>query len=227
MINRPDRDEWLMRIAAYVSTRGTCMRASVGAVIAKEGRIISTGYVGSPSGQPHCIPDGCEIGDDGGCTRTVHAEANAIAFAARFGTGVDGSKLYCTHSPCLACAKLIINAGIVGFVYEHPYRVTSGLTLLESAGLDILQLVAPISGAEVRHERLLEGLTPEQEFKRMINDPRTQDLPMGISRTIPTHEEKLKEAQSLLDREKRPGESPDEYMAREGWKYMGSASDDA
>lgn len=133
----------LMRIAAVVSLRGTCERASVGAVIARDGRVISTGYVGAPSGLADCLSIGCQIGDDGGCTRTVHAEANAIAFAARFGTSVDGSELYCTHSPCLPCAKLIINAGIRKFVYEIPYRDPSGLGLLGSAGINVSILPAP------------------------------------------------------------------------------------
>jgi dCMP deaminase len=158
MIERPDRDEWLMRMAVVTSTRGTCERASVGAIIAKEGRIISTGYVGAPSGQPHCVSVGCEIGVDGGCTRTVHAEANAIAFAARIGASTDNAELHCTHSPCLSCAKLIINAGIRRLVYEHEYRIRDGLTLLETAGLDVVQLPAPT-------------MTPEEFQRWYTNNP--------------------------------------------------------
>lgn len=139
VIDRPNRDEWLMRLVTIVSTRGTCNRAQVGALVVRDGRIISTGYVGSPAGLPHCLDAGDEIGDDGGCTRTVHAEANAIAFAARYGTSTEGSELYCTHSPCLNCAKLIINAGIRKFVFEHPYRDARGLALLEAAGVDVLR----------------------------------------------------------------------------------------
>lgn len=152
-----------MRLAVVVSTRGTCLRASVGAIIVQEGRIISTGYVGAPSGQPDCLSSGCEIGDDGGCSRTVHAEANAIAFAARFGTRTDGAELHCTHAPCLPCAKLIVNAGIQRFVYDLPYRDVRGLELLISAGLAIFRYipeVAEMNEAEARHERLLEGASP-------------------------------------------------------------------
>lgn len=134
-IQRPSRDEWLIRLAVVTSTRSTCNRASVGCVIAKDGRIISQGYVGAPSGLPHCTAVGCEPGPDGGCIRTVHAEANAIAFAARFGIPTAGADLYCTHSPCRVCAQLIINAGIDRVVYEHQYRIKDGIYLLEQAGV--------------------------------------------------------------------------------------------
>jgi dCMP deaminase len=132
-----------MRLAVVVSTRGTCERASVGAVISREGRIISTGYVGAPAGLPHCISVGCQIGTHGGCDRTVHAEANAIAFAARFGTSTDGSELHCTHAPCLPCAKLIVNSGIRRVHYETAYRDASGLSLLREAKVVVVQLPVP------------------------------------------------------------------------------------
>jgi dCMP deaminase len=135
---RPDRDEWLMRLTTIVSTRGTCTRAMVGAILARDGRIISTGYVGAPAGLDHCLDAGCQVGPDGGCTRTVHAEANAIAVASRYGTRTDGAELYCTHAPCNHCAKLIINAGVSRLVYEHPYRDRSGLALLAQAGLQVV-----------------------------------------------------------------------------------------
>lgn len=139
MTDRIDRDEWLMQLALVVSVRGTCERAQVGAIIVRDGRIISTGYVGAPSGLPHCTSVGCEIGNHNGCTRTVHAEANAIASAARFGTSTDKCELYCTHSPCLPCAKLIINAGITRLIYRQGYRDISGLALLKDAQIDTYQ----------------------------------------------------------------------------------------
>lgn len=138
MVERIDRDEMMMRIAAVVSQRGTCERASVGAVIALEGRIISSGYVGSPSGLPHCTEVGCEIGNHGGCRRTVHAESNAIAFAAREGIATRGSTIYVTHSPCYDCAKLILNAGIRRVVYEVDYRDGTGRELLRAAGIELI-----------------------------------------------------------------------------------------
>lgn len=146
-------------MAVIISSRGTCKRAYVGAVISIEGRPISAGYVGAPSGLPHCLSVGCEIGTHNGCTRTVHAEANAIAFAAKYGTSTDRSELHCTHSPCLPCAKLIVNAGIRRVVYENRYRDESGLELLQAAGIEVTELPAPQSEAEIRHEQLNEKLS--------------------------------------------------------------------
>jgi len=169
MNERISRDEMLMRMAVVVSNRGTCTRAYVGAVIAREGRVISTGYVGAPSGLAHCLDVGDEIGPDGGCARTVHAEANAIAFAARSGTSTEDAELYCTHSPCRACAKLIINAGITRFVYEHPYRDASGLALLEDVGIDVEQLLAPepVSDAVTRGGSITNDPDDDKEYRRV------------------------------------------------------------
>jgi len=140
MVERPSRDEMLMRIAAVVSERGTCNRLQVGAVIAREGRVISTGYVGSAPGSDHCLDVGDELGPDGGCIRTIHAESNAIAFAARSGFSTDGADLYCTHSPCYACAKLLVSAGIRRVVYEIAYRDELPLQFLRSLGIDVEEL---------------------------------------------------------------------------------------
>lgn len=139
---RIERDEMMMRIATIVSSRGTCKRAYVGAVLAREGRIISTGYVGAPAGLPHCLDVGCDVSEPPGCSRTVHAEANAIAFAARYGISTAGTALYCTHSPCGNCAKLIINAGVTRLIYEQEYRDIRPLALLQTAGIEIIQSVA-------------------------------------------------------------------------------------
>lgn len=130
---RISRDDMLMQIAQVVAKRGTCNRLQVGAVIALDGRIISTGYAGAPAGLPHCSPETCNV--DNPCTRTVHAEAGAIAYAARSGIKVQGATLYCTHCPCIDCSKLIINSGILNVYYATPYRKTEGLELLISAGV--------------------------------------------------------------------------------------------
>lgn len=148
---RPSREVWLLRLAKVIAERGTCERADVGAIIARDGRVVSSGYVGAPAGLPDCLSNGCEIGTHGGCTRTVHAEANAIAFAARFGTSTDRCELYCTHAPCLPCAKLIVNAGIVRLVFEVPYRDTSGLALLHEAGVSV-ERVSPMSVGRPIHD---------------------------------------------------------------------------
>ena len=142
--DRPTRDEALMEVARVISLRGTCERASIGAVIARDGRIISSGYVGAPSGSPHCTDVGCDLGNHGGCIRTVHAESNAIAFAAKFGQSTDGDTLYTTVSPCNDCAKLIINAGIARVAYARDYRDPRGLKMLADAGIPIEQ-VGPVN----------------------------------------------------------------------------------
>lgn len=132
---RITRDAMLMKMATVVAERSSCLRLKVGAVIAKDGRVISTGYNGSPSGLPHCSPDNC--GPDQPCTRTVHAEMGAITFAAKHGTAIGGSTLYCTWSPCIDCAKGIVNAGIIEVVYQNEYRKTDGIELLQAAGVEV------------------------------------------------------------------------------------------
>lgn len=137
---RITRDQMLMEIANVVSKRGTCLRAAVGAVIARDGRIISTGYVGAPAGLPDCIAVGCDIGNHKGCTRTVHAEINAIAFAARHGIATEGSTLYSLLAPCYDCAKAIINCGIVRLVYGFDYRDIRGINLLRNGKIVVDKL---------------------------------------------------------------------------------------
>ena len=104
--------------------RGTCDRGKSGAVIVRNGRIISTGYVGAPSGLPHCDDVGHEI-VDGHCLRSTHAEQNAIINAAREGVSTDNANLYCTMVPCYACAKMIINAGIREVYADYDYHASS------------------------------------------------------------------------------------------------------
>lgn len=140
MSDRPDIDETLMAIAALWAQRGTCNRAAVGAVVTLNGRIITTGYNGAPAGMPHCDHDETFVPP---CTNAVHAEANALAFAAKHGTPTDGATLYTTLTPCVPCAQLIINAGIKRVVAHSPYRVMDGWNLLYDAGieLDLWELV--------------------------------------------------------------------------------------
>jgi len=135
---RIDRDWALMSTAGIWARRSTCLRRKVGAVIAQENRIISQGYNGAPSGKPHCTPETCN--DDNPCTNTVHAEINAIAFAARYGISVEGATLYTTLAPCLNCSKAMINSGIKKVVYLDTYRDLSGIELLRDSGVSILKL---------------------------------------------------------------------------------------
>ncbi len=134
-MERISRDTMMMRIALVVAERSTCQRRKVGAVLARDGRIISLGYAGAPAGQPHCSAEICDLSKP--CTRTIHAEMNAIAYAARAGVSTEGSTLYCTLSPCIDCAKVIISAGIPRVVYYEHYRATEGMVFLMNSGIDI------------------------------------------------------------------------------------------
>ena len=129
---RPSWDEYFIGMADYVGSRGTCDRGRSGCVIVRDKRVISTGYVGSPSGLPNCDEVGHEMHtlmkEDGTvsrhCLRTAHAELNAIANAVRFSVSIDGSTLYCKMVPCYTCAKTIINAGIKRIVAFKDYHAT-------------------------------------------------------------------------------------------------------
>jgi len=133
-VERPSRDETLMALAMVWARRGTCGRLQVGAVVSREGRSLVSGYNGAPAGLPHCVHD---PEDSGGCDVSMHAEANAIAYAARHGVRLEGAEMHCTDSPCLSCARLIINAGINRLVYAREYRITDGVRLLQQAGLTV------------------------------------------------------------------------------------------
>jgi dCMP deaminase len=127
---RPSWDEYFMKIAEMVGSRGTCDRGRAGCVITRDRRIISTGYVGSPVGLAHCDEVGHEMHtvthEDGTtsrhCIRTAHAEQNAICEAARMGIALEGGVLYCKMTPCYACGKMIINAGIKRVVCAQDYH---------------------------------------------------------------------------------------------------------
>ncbi len=127
---RPSWDEYFMSIAALIGARATCGRGRSGCVIAKDKQLLVTGYVGSPVGLPHCDEVGHEmhkvINDDGQisehCVRTVHAEQNAVAQAARLGVAINGATLYCSMTPCYVCAKILINSGIKKVVAAKDYQ---------------------------------------------------------------------------------------------------------
>jgi len=129
-MTRPSWDEYFMQIVDAVAKRATCDRGRSGAIIVKDKQILSTGYVGAPSGLPHCDDVGHllmkHIDEDGKesmhCVRTTHAEQNAIVQAAKHGVAINGATLYCTMEPCLACAKMIINAGIKRVVCKKRYH---------------------------------------------------------------------------------------------------------
>lgn len=134
-MERIDREKMFISIAFLLAERSTCERAKVGAVMVRDNRIVSTGYGGAPSQMPHCTDEGCIIGPDEGCSRTVHAEVNAVAFAAKHGVALEGTTLYVTHAPCYNCAKVLINAGIKEVWFKYPYRDHRGVELLMSRGI--------------------------------------------------------------------------------------------
>ena len=131
MNDRPPRLDTIMGVAELFARRSTCDRLHVGAVFSIEGRILATGFNGAPAGIRHC-PSGPH---DGPCKTAVHAEQNAVAFAAARGISLAGSTLVITHMPCLNCSLMLVNTGILGVVYERPFRDTSGIELLDQVGI--------------------------------------------------------------------------------------------
>lgn len=125
-----------MDIAVTVASRATCPRASVGAVLTREHRILTTGYNGAPRGVAHCTEAGCLL-VDGHCLRATHAEANAVVQGALHGVSLEGATAYCTHQPCAGCSKLLISAGIVRIVYRDAYPDPVAEQLLREARVAI------------------------------------------------------------------------------------------
>ncbi len=135
-----------MSIAEMVSTRSTCLRRKVGAVLVKDKRIISTGYNGPPTGLKHPDEVGClreKLGIPSGerheLCRGLHAEQNAIIQAALHGVSTKGSVLYCTHCPCSLCVKMLINAGISKVIYREGYPDWLAKEIAKEAGLPLVQ----------------------------------------------------------------------------------------
>lgn len=126
MMTRPSWDEYFMDIARKAATRGTCDRKQVGCLLVHDRRIIATGYNGSISGTAHCDDIDHDMVESH-CVRTIHAEANAVADAARRGVSLLGSTAYVTALPCWNCFKLLVQAGIKRVVYDEPYRATDEL----------------------------------------------------------------------------------------------------
>ncbi len=136
-MNKPDKqkafDKRYLRMARIWAENSYCQRRQVGALIVKNNAIISDGYNGTPSG----FPNVCEDENNVTFPYVLHAEANAISKLARSNNNSEGATLYVTASPCLECAKLIIQAGIKRVVYGEPYRIEDGLELLKKAGISV------------------------------------------------------------------------------------------
>jgi dCMP deaminase len=143
---RPTWHEYFMTITREVAARSTCVRASVGAVIVRDRSILATGYNGAPAGMPHCLDVGCLMyesrtpsGDlEQNCFRTIHAEVNAIAQAARNGTAIQGADIYVTHTPCIHCFKALVNTGIRRVFYAKPYKMHTLEELRRYTGVELI-----------------------------------------------------------------------------------------
>lgn len=145
---RASWDEYFMEIAEIVKTRATCIRRQIGAVTVKDNRIITTGYNGAPSGLKHCTEmGGCyreKLGIPSGerheLCRALHAEQNAIIQASNLGISTKDATMYVTLQPCVICAKMIINAGIIRLVYKGSYPDELSLNMLREAGIQLLEM---------------------------------------------------------------------------------------
>jgi dCMP deaminase len=146
-VSRPDWEEYFMEIARVVSTRSTCLRRQVGAVLVNNRQILATGYNGAPRGVPHCAEVGClrdrmgiPSGERHELCRGLHAEQNAIIQAAYHGVSINGAEMYCTHQPCVLCAKMLVNAGIATLHYAGEYPDDLALLVFREAGTRLVRL---------------------------------------------------------------------------------------
>ncbi len=150
-MSRPDIDAYFLKVAAVVAERSTCLRHHVGAVAVKDKHILATGYNGAPSGLPDCLVLGClrnQMGIPSGTRhetcRAVHAEQNAIIQAALHGVSLEGATIYCTHTPCILCAKMLTNARIKRYVSFGKYADDGFKELFTGAGIEFEQMPRPV-----------------------------------------------------------------------------------
>lgn len=149
-LRRIDSDNYFLKIAFCAAERGTCRRHSVGAVLVKDKMILSTGYNGAPRKAKDCLELGClrdklgiKSGERSEICRAVHAEQNAVIQAAKNGVDTEGSTMYCTHSPCNICAKIMANAGIKEIYISTKYADKSFSKLFDELKIKINYLKRP------------------------------------------------------------------------------------
>jgi dCMP deaminase len=143
-VTRPDIDQYFLKIASVVAERSTCRRHHVGAVAVKNKHILATGYNGAAAGLKDCLELGClrdelniPSGERHEICRGIHAEQNVIVQASLHGVSLEGSTIYCTHTPCILCAKMLVNAKIARFVSFGKYNDDSFTELFQEAGIDV------------------------------------------------------------------------------------------
>ena len=141
--NRPDINEYFLKIASVVAERSTCLRHHIGAVAVRDKHILSTGYNGAASGLKDCLELGClrdelniESGTRHEICRAIHAEQNVIIQAALHGITLSGATVYCTHTPCILCAKMLVNSRIKRFVTFGNYADDAFKKLFQEAGVE-------------------------------------------------------------------------------------------
>jgi dCMP deaminase len=141
---RPDIDEYFLKIASVVSERATCLRHHMGAIAVRDKHILTTGYNGAPAGAKDCLELGCirdelkiPSGTRAEICRAIHAEQNVIIQAGLHGVSLEGSTVYCTHTPCVLCAKMLVNAKIARFVSFGKYSDDTFIGLFKEAGIKV------------------------------------------------------------------------------------------
>lgn len=138
-MDRISWDQYFMNVARVVSSRATCPRKYVGAVIVRDRTILSTGYNGSIRGLPHCDEAG-HMMEGNHCVATIHAEMNAVIQAARNGVRIEGAAIYITASPCWSCFKALANAGITRICYGEFYREDRSFRVAEQLGIEMVHV---------------------------------------------------------------------------------------
>ena len=143
-LTRPDVDEYFLKIASVVAERSTCRRHHVGAAAVRDKQILTTGYNGAAAGLKDCLELGClrderdiPSGERHEICRGIHAEQNVIIQAALHGINLEGSTIYCTHTPCVLCAKMLVNARIKRLVSFGEYNDDSFVDLFREAGIEV------------------------------------------------------------------------------------------
>ena len=144
VVSRPDSDEYFLKIASVVAERSTCLRHHVGAVAVRDKHILATGYNGAPASLKDCLELGC-IRDEQGVPsgerqelcRGIHAEQNVIIQASLHGISLEGSTIYATHTPCVLCAKMLVNAKIKRYISFGKYDDNSFTSLFREAGIEV------------------------------------------------------------------------------------------
>lgn len=191
--HRPNWDEYFMLLAKLAATRSTCLAFPVGSVIVKDRQILATGYNGSPSGSAHCTAQGYCYPGLSSCdasqvlpSRAVHAEANAIAQAARHGISTNGACIYVTLEPCIACLKLIISAGIKTVFYETDFNKGEKLLVRDAFIKDSLVTLTKIFvSEEIAKRAALFLLNPTSvPGGQLINPNLESDILKSVTKII-------------------------------------------